>query len=186
MTANANNQMQFGRPGRFPRGLTHLGSYEFVPVGAERVRIRFSETAAGMTLTVHDPDVVLTAKKTARSTRSAALSGTRSSAARGPTRCVPGDVGLQRRFAVVHARFADPHVRLIARPNEVRSHENRVVHQLHLADDDEVGVQRVADGGDVAERPRGAQDGRVADHRQLRLRRQREDGRVGQRTAKAG
>ena len=65
MTANANNQMQFGRPGRFPRGLTHLGSYEFVPVGAERVRIRFSETAAGMALTVHDPDVVLTAKKTA-------------------------------------------------------------------------------------------------------------------------
>jgi hypothetical protein len=67
MTANANNQMQFGRPGRFPRGLTHLGSYEFVPVGAERVRIRFSETAAGMTLTVHDPDAVLTAKKAAAS-----------------------------------------------------------------------------------------------------------------------
>jgi len=65
MTANANNQMQFGRPGRFPRGLTHLGSYEFAPVGAERVRVRFSETAAGMTLTVHDPDVVLTAKKMA-------------------------------------------------------------------------------------------------------------------------
>ena len=65
MTANANNQMQFGRPGRFPRGLAHLGSYEFVPVGAERVRVRFSETPAGMTLTVHDPDVVLTAKKAA-------------------------------------------------------------------------------------------------------------------------
>jgi hypothetical protein len=65
MTANPTNQMQFGRPGRFPRGLTHLGSYEFVPAGAERVRIRFSETAAGMTLTVHDPDVVLTAKKVA-------------------------------------------------------------------------------------------------------------------------
>jgi len=65
MTANAQNQMQFGRPGRFPRGLTHLGSYEFVPVGAERVRIRFNETAGAMTLTVHDPDVVLTAKKAA-------------------------------------------------------------------------------------------------------------------------
>jgi len=65
MTANATNQMQFGRPGRFPRGLTHLGSYEFLPAGAERVRIKFSETAAGMTLTVHDPDVVLTAKKAA-------------------------------------------------------------------------------------------------------------------------
>ena len=67
MTANAQNQMQFGRPGRFPRGLTHLGSYEFVPVGAERVRIRFNETAGAMTLTVHDPDVILTAKKAAAS-----------------------------------------------------------------------------------------------------------------------
>ena len=67
MTANANNQMQFGRPGRFPRGLTHLGSYEFVPAGAEHVRIRFSEAASGITLTVHDPDVVLTAKKAASS-----------------------------------------------------------------------------------------------------------------------
>jgi len=67
MTANTNNQMQFGRPGRFPRGLTHLGSYEFVPIGAEHVRIRFSEATSGMTLTVHDPDVVLTAKKTAAS-----------------------------------------------------------------------------------------------------------------------
>src|SRR5438093_4795002 len=65
ITANANNQMQFGRPGRFPRGLTHLGSYEFVPAGSEHVRIRFSESAAGITLTVHDPGVVLTAKKTA-------------------------------------------------------------------------------------------------------------------------
>ena len=63
VTANASNQLSLGRLGRFGRGLTHLGSYEFVPAGAERVRIRFSETAAGMTLTVHDPDVVLTAKK---------------------------------------------------------------------------------------------------------------------------
>ena len=67
MTANANNQMQFGRPGRFPRGLTHLGSYEFVPAGSEHVRIRFNETSSGITLTVHDPDVVLTAKKAASS-----------------------------------------------------------------------------------------------------------------------
>ena len=65
VTANASNQLSLGRLGRFGRGLTHLGSYEFVPAGAERVRIRFSETAAGMTLTVHDPDVVLTAKKAA-------------------------------------------------------------------------------------------------------------------------
>jgi hypothetical protein len=34
-----------------------------VPAGSEHVRIRFSEAAPGITLTVHDPDVVLTAKK---------------------------------------------------------------------------------------------------------------------------
>ena len=65
ITAGTNGQLSFGRPGRFPRSLTHLGSYEFVPAGAEHVRIRFSEAAAAITLTVHDPDVVLTAKKNA-------------------------------------------------------------------------------------------------------------------------
>ena len=65
ITASDKNQISFGRPGRFPRGLTHLGSYEFVPMGAEHVRVRFADAAGAMTLTVHDPDVVLTAKKTA-------------------------------------------------------------------------------------------------------------------------
>ena len=45
------------------RGMTHLGGYEFVPIGGEHVRVRFNESAGGITLTVHDPDVVLTAKK---------------------------------------------------------------------------------------------------------------------------
>jgi len=63
ITANEKNQLSFGRPGRFARGLTHLGGYEFVPMGAEHVRVRFVESAAGMTLTVHDPAVVLTAMK---------------------------------------------------------------------------------------------------------------------------
>jgi hypothetical protein len=63
ITSDPNGRMSFGRPGRFPRGLTHLGSYEFVPAGSEHVRIRFSEAAPGITLTVHDPDVVFTAKK---------------------------------------------------------------------------------------------------------------------------
>jgi len=67
ITASASGQLSFGRPARFPRGLTHLGSYEFVPIGSEHVRVRFSETPAGITLTVHDPDVVVTAKKTATS-----------------------------------------------------------------------------------------------------------------------
>ncbi|HET9832904.1 MAG TPA: hypothetical protein VFP91_14375 [Vicinamibacterales bacterium] len=62
MTAT-NGQLNFGRPGRFPRPLYHLGGYEFCPVGGENVRVRFTESAAGVTLTVHDPDVVLTATK---------------------------------------------------------------------------------------------------------------------------
>jgi len=59
------NQLSFGRPGRFPRGMTHLGDLTFVPIGAEHVRVRFVEAAGTVTLTVHDPDVVLTAKKNA-------------------------------------------------------------------------------------------------------------------------
>ena len=55
--------LQIGRPGRFARGLIHLGAFEFCPVGAENVKIRFSESAAGITLTVHDPDVVFSARK---------------------------------------------------------------------------------------------------------------------------
>lgn len=59
------NQLQFARPGHYGRGLFHLGAYEFCPVGAENVRIRFAESAGAMTVTVHDPDVVLVARKTA-------------------------------------------------------------------------------------------------------------------------
>ena len=66
VTANNTNQLSIGRAGRFPRGLTHLGSWEFVPPGGEAVRVRFVAAADGaVTLTVHDPDVVFTAKKSA-------------------------------------------------------------------------------------------------------------------------
>jgi hypothetical protein len=57
------NQLQFGRPGHYARGLFHLGAFVFCPIGAENVRIRFSESAGAMIVTVHDPDVVLTARK---------------------------------------------------------------------------------------------------------------------------
>ena len=57
------DQLSIGRPGKFSRGLFHLGSFEFFPVGAERVRIRIAESASAMVLTIHDPDVVLTARK---------------------------------------------------------------------------------------------------------------------------
>jgi hypothetical protein len=59
----ARNQLQIGRPGHYPRGLLHLGSFEFCPIGAESVRIRFSESPRGLTLTIHDPDIVLTARR---------------------------------------------------------------------------------------------------------------------------
>jgi len=65
IAGNDRNQLSFSRPGRFPRGMTHLGDLTFVPVGGEHVRVRFAEAAGTVTLTVHDPDVVLTAKKTA-------------------------------------------------------------------------------------------------------------------------
>jgi hypothetical protein len=65
IAGNDRNQLSFGRPGRFPRGLTHLGDLRFVPIGAEHVRVRFAEAGGTVTLTVHDPDVVLTAKKSA-------------------------------------------------------------------------------------------------------------------------
>lgn len=56
--------LQIGRPGHSSRALTHLGSYEFYPAGAENVRIRFGESSGAITLTVHDPDIVLSVRKT--------------------------------------------------------------------------------------------------------------------------
>ena len=59
------NQLQFARPGHYARGLFHLGAYAFCPVGAENVRIRFAEAPGALVITVHDPEVVLTARKPA-------------------------------------------------------------------------------------------------------------------------
>jgi len=56
-------QLQIARPGQYARGLFHLGKFEFCPVGAESVRIKFAKQPDGMALTVHDPDVVLTARR---------------------------------------------------------------------------------------------------------------------------
>lgn len=55
--------LMIGRTGGTPRGLMHLGANEFCPVGAENVRIKFAESGGVWTVTVHDPDVVLTARK---------------------------------------------------------------------------------------------------------------------------
>jgi hypothetical protein len=55
----ANTALHFQRVGSDARGLVHVGEKAFHPVGAAAVRIRFTEKQ----LTVHDPDVVLTANK---------------------------------------------------------------------------------------------------------------------------
>jgi hypothetical protein len=55
--------LTFTRAGRAGRGLTHVGGRAFFPVGAPLVRIRFREASGGMTLTVHDPDLVLEARR---------------------------------------------------------------------------------------------------------------------------
>jgi hypothetical protein len=57
--------LMFGRTGRTPRGLIHVGNLEFAVVGAEQVRIAFAESAGGATVTVRDPGVVLVATKSA-------------------------------------------------------------------------------------------------------------------------
>jgi len=56
-------QLMFTRAGTVGRGLFHLGEHAFHPAGASAVRIRFSATDAGIVLTVHDPTVVLTARR---------------------------------------------------------------------------------------------------------------------------
>jgi hypothetical protein len=52
------------RPGGTVRALIHVGSMQFHPIGADAVRIKF-EMAEGRAaaLTVHDPEVVVTAKR---------------------------------------------------------------------------------------------------------------------------
>jgi hypothetical protein len=51
------------RKGTTGRGLVHLGDRAFHPVGAAAVRIRFADDPGGMLMTIHDPDLVLTARR---------------------------------------------------------------------------------------------------------------------------
>ena len=56
--------LMFLRTGmQFGRGLVHVGDRAFHPVGASAVRIRFAIANGVTTLTVHDPNLVLTATK---------------------------------------------------------------------------------------------------------------------------
>ena len=51
------------RTGKTQRGLMHLGNLEFYPIGSFAARVRFADAGGGMLLTIHDPDVVLTARR---------------------------------------------------------------------------------------------------------------------------
>jgi len=56
--------LMFLRKGAIARGLTHVGDRAFHPMGAAAVRIRFTAAGPrGMTLTVHDPDLIVTARR---------------------------------------------------------------------------------------------------------------------------
>ena len=48
-----------------PRPLSHYGARAFAPAGAEAVRIRFSGESPAAALTLHDPELVLTARRSA-------------------------------------------------------------------------------------------------------------------------
>jgi len=56
-------QLSFMRAGGIARGLIHAGAFTFHPAGADAVRVRFQRTPDSMTLTVHDPELILTAVK---------------------------------------------------------------------------------------------------------------------------
>ena len=62
------DQVRFTRKGGSAVRLFHVGGNAFHPAGADAVRIRFTGTrTTGMTLTIHDPDVVITARAKATS-----------------------------------------------------------------------------------------------------------------------
>ena len=55
--------LSMARPGRFARGLTHVGDRAFYPMGATAVRVRFGASNGKSTVTVFDPDPIVTAEK---------------------------------------------------------------------------------------------------------------------------
>lgn len=57
--AEKNGQLMFTRRGAVGRGLRHTGDQVFHPVGAAAVRIRIKDGV----LTVHDPDLLVTARR---------------------------------------------------------------------------------------------------------------------------
>lgn len=61
-----NGQLTFTRIGSPGRGLLHVSDNTFHPAGASAVRIRFSGSGTDVMLTVHDPNLVMTARRVAQ------------------------------------------------------------------------------------------------------------------------
>lgn len=57
------NQLTWTRQGNTGRPLIHVSERTFYPTGAPAVRIRFAEENGGSTMSIYDPDLVLTARK---------------------------------------------------------------------------------------------------------------------------
>jgi hypothetical protein len=58
-----NGILIFTRLGKSARNLVHAGEHTFHPVGAAAARIHFSGGGENATLTVEDPDLILTARR---------------------------------------------------------------------------------------------------------------------------
>ena len=56
-------KLTWARKGMMGRWLVHLGDRTFYPIGAPAVRIRFAEDNGAVEMTIHDPDLVLTARR---------------------------------------------------------------------------------------------------------------------------
>jgi hypothetical protein len=65
VVAAAANGPTLARLGRPARNLVYVGDRVFFPVGAPLVRITFRSSPAGLMLTVHDPDLVVEARRQA-------------------------------------------------------------------------------------------------------------------------
>ena len=55
--------LQIARGDLFARGLAHLGDHAFYPSGATAVRIRFANAGGKTTVSVFDPELIVTAEK---------------------------------------------------------------------------------------------------------------------------
>jgi hypothetical protein len=59
----AGQNFSIARPGRSPRNLVHLGDLAFYPIGATEARIRFGGSDGKRTVSVFDPDLLVSAVK---------------------------------------------------------------------------------------------------------------------------